>query len=64
MIVAKKKKLKKEINNTTIHYMENRTDMVNFQIVYSGNVALLSVRRRNLGGLSNYGEDLSIQHQQ
>ena len=44
--------------------MEKRTDMVNFQIVYSENVALLSVRRRNLGGLSNYGEDLPIEHQQ
>ena len=45
-------------------YVEKRMDMVNFQIVYLENVALLSVRRRNLGGLSNYGEDLSIQHQQ
>ena len=44
--------------------MEKRTDMVNFQIVYSENVALSSMRRRNLGVLLNYGEDLSIQRQQ
>ena len=44
--------------------MGKRTGMVNFQIVYSENVALSTMRKRKLGGLSNYGEDLSIQRQQ
>ena len=33
--------------------------MVNFQIVYSLDIVLVSVGRRNLGGLSNDEEDLS-----
>ena len=49
-----KKQQNKSINNPhTIHYVEKRTNIVNFQIVWSVDVALVSVGRRNLGGLSN-----------
>ena len=42
-----------------IHYFEKKKNMVNFQIVKLVDVILVSVGRRNLGGLSNDGEDLS-----
>ena len=38
--------------------MEKRTNMINFQTVYSIGIVLVSVDRKNLVGLSKEGEDL------
>ena len=55
----KQKKNKIGKHTHTIHFMEKRRNMVNFQIFSSVDVVLVNVGRRNLGGLSNDGKDLS-----